>query len=1167
MAGKEGLHLGPYRLLHLLGSGRFSEVYLGEHRYLGTQVALKLLPTNLTEEVQERFLAEARLLQSLEHPHIIRVRDFGVQDEIAFLVMDYASGGTIRTQHPAGIPLPLSTVVLYVQQIASALQYMHERRVIHRDIKPENLLLDQQGQVLLGDFGLALILSQSTEYAPAALEGSLAYMAPEQFRGKPGMASDQYALGIIVYEWLSGIRPFHGTIAEQCHAHLYVAPPPLTPQLPQLSPLVEQVVLTALAKEPASRFADVNTFAAALALAQVGSDFSHLFPPASTTPAFLPTAEKPPITRPQLPNTLTQLVGRDGPHKAIVVRLWQPEVRLLTLTGPGGIGKTSLALSVAHDLQESFADGVYFVPLAAVHDPQLVIPAIAEALDQQTGNRPIFEIVQAFLHNKHILLVLDNFEQVVKAAPQLTHLLSTCPDLKMLVTSREILHLEGEHEFPVPPLDLPHLSPESDEASLAGNDAISLFVQRAQAINPNFHLTAENQRMVAEICIRLDGLPLALELAAARSKLLSPHQLLTRLSNSLQILTAGRSDAPARQQTLRSTIKWSYDLLSVDEQRLFRRLSVFVGGCTLEAVEELFRLLGDDPASVFEGISGLLDKNLIKTGEQSREGVRILLLETIREFGLECLQVDNELQPVRRAHAQYYLVWAQIGCKEICGPEQLLWMADLLREMGNLRAVMRFVIESQEQEMALRLAGALSLLWLLLGTSNQRVYLIEGTQFMSQALEMSEGAVTKARARTLIYYGGLVVWLGEIERGERSCREGLAMFRHLEDFQGEIHAHWTLFLALFARCDLRAAYQTAQEAVRLSRQYAALCTWWGPNWTLGCSLFHVGNIAVYDGHYEIGRRAAEESVICCLKAGDRFFATWSTLFLGKIAVLEERNDEARKLLQETINACNVLEMKSQQSEALSFLGLLTLREGSIEQAETFLLEGVRLAKEVDDTQCIIWALIYTARMKMARQLLDEARALLVEGLTLAISRSDRLTLPAGLEGLGIVVAGEGNALWATRLLGAAQALRETIGSPIPQIDRLDYDNLLVSLRTQLDPATFRAAWTQGHNMTAEQALADQSETVAPVHAGSAPTRATTLPAEAVAVGLTRRELEVLRLLAEGLTNAQIAGRLVLSTVTVNAYLRTIYSKLGVSSRSAATRYALDHHLVEPSPGI
>src|SRR5579859_2474535 len=1164
MAGKEGLSLGPYRLQHLLGSGRFSEVYLGEHRYLGTQVALKLLPTSLTGEVQARFLAEARLLQSLEHPHIIRVRDFGIQDQIAFLVMDYAAGGMLRAHHSADYPFPIATIVDYVQQIASALQYMHERRVIHRDLKPENLLLDQQGQVLLGDFGLALILSQSTEYAPAALEGSLAYMAPEQFRGKPGMASDQYALGVIVYEWLSGMRPFHGTIAELCHAHLYATPPSLSQQLPSISPLVEQVVLTALAKDPARRFADVQTFAAALARAQAGASLEPLLPlppPAAAVPPISPTTPEISTTRPQLPVSLTQLVGRDGPHKALAILLMQPEVRLLTLTGPGGIGKTSLALSVAHDLQESFADGVYFVPLAAVHDPQLVIPAIAEALDQQTGNRPIFEIVQTFLRNKHALLVLDNFEQVVKAAPQLTHLLSLCPDLTLLVTSRETLRVRGEHDFPVPPLDLPSMEEEADETALGHNDAVALFVQRAQAINPGFQLTEANARSVAEICIRLDGLPLALELAAARSKLLAPHQLLTRLSNSLQVLTGGPRDAPARQQTLRSTIKWSYDLLEPSEQLLFRRLCAFVGGCSLDAIEELYRLLDDDPATVFDGITSLLDKNLIKSSGQSRQGPHLLLLETIREFGLECLQSGCELQRARQVHARYYVAWAEIGCKELFGPEQLLWITDLMREMGNLRAVMSFVVEEHEQDLALRLGGALGPLWMFLGTSNQKVYLVESTHFLWQVLTASEERVTGARARVLVMYGGLIAWLGEAEQGERSCREGLAMFRQLGDLQGVIHGLWMLFLALYAQCDLRSAYQVAQEAVTLARQHAAICTWWGAGWTLGYSLFNVGNIAVYDGHYAEGRKAVEEGVVLCTRAGDRLFSTWSALFLAAIVALEGKDDEARKRLEQCRNASRVLEMKEQESEALRFLGLLALRSGDRDQADELLAESVHLAKEVDDTQATIWSLIAFARVKAAGQHLQEARALLEEGLALAIERSDKLTLPEGLERLGFVVAKQGQPVWAVRLYAAAQALRETMGEPIPPIDQMEYDGQLAAAQAQLDPATFRAAWTQGHDMTAQQVLASQEETVAIPPAMSVSTRATTLPAEAVAVGLTRRELEVLRLLAEGLTNAQIAGRLVLSTVTVNAYLRTIYSKLGVSSRSAATRYALDHHLV------
>ncbi|HEY4386838.1 MAG TPA: LuxR C-terminal-related transcriptional regulator [Ktedonobacteraceae bacterium] len=488
-------------------------------------------------------------------------------------------------------------------------------------------------------------------------------------------------------------------------------------------------------------------------------------------------------------------------------------------------------------------------------------------------------------------------------------------------------------------------------------------------------------------------------------------------------------------------------------------------------------------------------------------------------------------------------------------------MSDLLQEMGNLRAVMRFAIEHHEQEMALRLGGALGPLWMLLGTSNQRVYLIEGTQFLWQALEGSKGLATGSRARALILYGGLFSWIGEPDRSERTSREGLALFQQLGDLQGTIHGHWMLFLALFARCDLHAAHQIAQKAVTLSRQHGEACTWWDATWTLGYSLFNVGMVAVYDGRAAEGRAALEEGIRLCTSVGDRFFSTWSALYLGEIIALEGKKDEAHNLLEQSLNASRALEMKTQESDALRFLGLLALRSGEIDRAETLLTESTRISKEADDTQCIIWGLIWLARVKVARQQIQEAQALLTEGVELAMSRSDILTLPACLEGWSFIRATQDKPLWVVRLFACAHALRETMGEPVPPIDRLEYDNLLASVRAQLDQATFQAAWAQGLNLSAEQALTEPEEMEKAATTPKEPDHTSPPPADPMLVELTRRELDVLRLLAEGMTNAQIAKQLVLSTVTVNSYLRTIYSKLGVSTRTAATRYALDHHLI------
>src|SRR6266496_1493136 len=447
----------------------------------------------------------------------------------------------------------------------------------------------------------------------------------------------------------------------------------------------------------------------------------------------IPPSDQPPIPRRSSahanrpPSTLSlpllSLIGRQRETAAISTLLVRPERRLLTLTGTGGVGKTRLALAIATEVQGTFPDGVCFVSLAPIQDADLVLPTLVQALGLQANTRPPLEVLQAELREQHRLLVLDNFEQVVAAAPSLLELLAACPLLTLLVTSREVLHVRGEREFVVQPLALPDPHHLPDDETLAHYGAVALFLERAREVEPTLQLTAVTAPLITEICRRLDGLPLALELAAARLKLLPLQALLERLEHRLAVLTSGPRDLPARQHTLRHTLAWSYDLLPVEEQRLFRLLSVFVGGCTLEALEAVDGALGGEQAQVLDAVTSLLDKHLLRKAEQGDDAPRLLMHETIREYGLEALVANQELEVARSAHAEYHLTLAEEAEAHLEGAEQVVWL------------------EQHAGEMALRLSGALFRFW------EARRYLSEGRHFLERALASSQDVAAGVRAK------------------------------------------------------------------------------------------------------------------------------------------------------------------------------------------------------------------------------------------------------------------------------------------------------------------------------------------------------------------------------------------------------------------------------------
>ena len=775
----------------------------------------------------------------------------------------------------------------------------------------------------------------------------------------------------------------------------------------------------------------------------------------------LPTEFPPPSTpslhRPlhNIPSLSTSFVGREQEVSAICAQLRRTDMRLLTLIGTAGVGKTRLALQVATQLTDLFVNGICFVALEQFSDIDEVITAIAQALGvpQEKGISLVAQLKET-LRGQSILLVLDNFEQVLSARLAIADLLSSCPQLKVLVTSRVMLHLQAEQLFEVLPLPLPapeHLANLDDLSHYA---SIALFVQRAQAVVPDFQLTPTNASAVAGICARLDGIPLAIELAAARARHFSPHILLAQLEKGLTVLHGKAQDVPARQKTLRGAIAWSYDLLELEEQRVFRRMAVFANGATLGAAEQVCTEAGAIDGNVSEILEELVDKSMVQQLERKNGETRFWLLQTLREFGVECLSEAGERATTQSAHAKYFLTWVEQISPMLLGAEQADWLDQLDREYENVKVALEWMLAGTELETG-RAEQALRLCVALMGFWEIRGYTGEGLVFMERALVLGKDAAPSVRAQALHYAGFLALMQDDNTRAEAFLRESQLLFRESGDKVGMANILRLQGNLAMTKNNYKVARRLLEEALNI---YRSLRDMQRAAWTREALV----QIAIVQCNYSKARSLLEVNLAFFQAFGEQYGSAYP-LYHMALALFLSSGDctKARDLAEESLAFFRAVGNRRLIAYVLILLAEILLVEREDDKARSMLEESLTIFKLMGERSGTAAALISLARVVASQGEHDATQTFYKQSWELLQAIGDRELAAACLEGYGETLVAQGEARQAVQLWGIAATVRAAIVAPMPPIYRPDYIQAVAAARESLSEEAFQTAWIEG----------------------------------------------------------------------------------------------------------